>query len=201
MSPRRNCALPSITVSRSGRPYTCSPERYVGNCAAHRRWNDFAQLRAGLEHQRRLAPVPVPPWAAAGRTQGARPASGQSGRGTPWVSSRASSGNGVRAAAAAVGETGFVEWIIHERTCRYPPRATRPVSWGDPRREAAFGMWLDRMTRAARPAARYLACRVGRCQLPPLPAHRLRLAERGSLIIMDAPPDREDCRPFVKVAA
>jgi len=82
-----------------------------------------------------------------------------------------------------------------------PLEPTGTVSWDDPRREAAFRQWLDRMTRsegllpdtlrvASADASfrRYL--RID-CDSP----------KRGSLIIMDAPPDREDCRPFVKVAA
>ncbi len=74
------------------------------------------------------------------------------------------------------------------------------VSWADPQREAAFGLWLDRVGQAhgllpttLRVASadasfrRYL--RID-CAPPAL----------GSRIIMDAPPDREDCRPFVRVA-
>ena len=76
-------------------------------------------------------------------------------------------------------------------------RASPSVEWTDPVREAAFRGWLER---------------VG-------PAHRLRLATlrpasadasfrrylriddaQGSRIIMDAPPDKENCEPFVKVA-
>jgi aminoglycoside/choline kinase family phosphotransferase len=74
-----------------------------------------------------------------------------------------------------------------------------PVSWADPRREAAFARWLDGIgarhglqPASLRPASadasfrRYL-----RVDAP---------AARTSFIIMDAPPDKEDCRPFVKVA-
>jgi aminoglycoside/choline kinase family phosphotransferase len=72
------------------------------------------------------------------------------------------------------------------------------VTWPDPRREAAFNQWLSRVAPAhglqpatLRPASadasfrRYLRIDGG----------------QGSFIVMDAPPDKEDCAPFVKVAA
>ena len=71
------------------------------------------------------------------------------------------------------------------------------VHWEDPRREQAFGQWLSTIAPAhgldpatVRPASadasfrRYL--RVDGAQ--------------GSRIVMDAPPDKENCRPFVHVA-
>lgn len=71
------------------------------------------------------------------------------------------------------------------------------VAWSDPRREAAFHDWLQQVAPAhglrpdtVRPASadasfrRYL---------------RVDNGER-SFVIMDAPPEREDCAPFVKVA-
>jgi aminoglycoside/choline kinase family phosphotransferase len=74
-----------------------------------------------------------------------------------------------------------------------------PLVWADPDRERAFTLWFDALAPAQgllpdtlRPASadasfrRYF--RVGR-------------AGGGDRIIMDAPPDREDSRPFVKVAA
>ncbi len=77
------------------------------------------------------------------------------------------------------------------------PPPTGSVSWSDPAREAAFGLWLAP-----------LADRHG------LDTSSLRLASAdasfrrylridspdGSRIIMDAPPDKENCAPFVKVA-
>ena len=81
-----------------------------------------------------------------------------------------------------------------------PVEPRGPVSWADPQREAAFARWLVRIAGAhgLAPATlriasadasfrRYL--RIDRAATRP-----------GSLIIMDAPPEREDCRPFVKVA-
>src|SRR5688572_32824988 len=71
------------------------------------------------------------------------------------------------------------------------------VHWEDPQRERAFGQWLDGIARAhgldpstVRPASadasfrRYLRVDGG----------------QGSRIVMDAPPEKEDCRPFVHVA-
>jgi N-acetylmuramate 1-kinase len=72
-----------------------------------------------------------------------------------------------------------------------------PVAWNDPRREAAFGQWLAAVAPAhglqptsLRPASADASFR-----------RYLRIdGNPGSHIIMDAPPDKEDCRPFVKVA-
>jgi len=79
-----------------------------------------------------------------------------------------------------------------------PAPETPVVTWADPGRQAAFERWLEPVARAhglavqtLRPASadasfrRYL---------------RIDVAGGGSRIIMDAPPDKEDCRPFVKVA-
>jgi aminoglycoside/choline kinase family phosphotransferase len=78
-----------------------------------------------------------------------------------------------------------------------PAPAEAGVAWSDPRRAAAFAEWLRRVGPAhalqpasVRPASadasfrRYLRVDGG----------------GGSFIIMDAPPEREDCAPFVKVA-
>jgi N-acetylmuramate 1-kinase len=78
------------------------------------------------------------------------------------------------------------------------PNAHEAVSWADPQRQQRFGNWLAgiesrhhllphslRLASADASFRRYL---------------RVDTAEGGSLIIMDAPPDREDCRPFVHVA-
>jgi N-acetylmuramate 1-kinase len=71
--------------------------------------------------------------------------------------------------------------------------------WSDPQREGAFLGWLNRIAprhglvpASVRPASadasfrRYLRIEAG--------------PGGGSLIVMDAPPDKEDGRPFVKVA-
>ncbi|GAA3984372.1 phosphotransferase [Comamonas faecalis] len=77
--------------------------------------------------------------------------------------------------------------------------AAQTVSWDDARRHAAFDAWLARVGAAhglqpatLRPASadasfrRYL---------------RIDNAQGESLIVMDAPPANEDCRPFVHVQA
>jgi N-acetylmuramate 1-kinase len=82
-----------------------------------------------------------------------------------------------------------------------PVPALAAVGWNDPQREHAFLGWLERVApshgllpptlRLASADAsfrRYLRIDV-------LPS-----ASGGSRIIMDAPPDKEDCAPFVKVA-
>ena len=79
-----------------------------------------------------------------------------------------------------------------------PPGNPAPVTWPSAERQAAFTAWLDRVApihgltpatlRAASADAsfrRYL---------------RIDCAGGGSRIVMDAPPDKEDCRPFVHVA-
>ncbi|MDB5944614.1 MAG: hypothetical protein JWQ13_4180 [Ramlibacter sp.] len=71
------------------------------------------------------------------------------------------------------------------------------VPWPDPAREAAFRGWLDRVGphQGLRPASLRLASADASFR------RYLRIdSETGSRIIMDAPPDKEDCEAFVKVA-
>ncbi|HEX2545774.1 MAG TPA: phosphotransferase [Ramlibacter sp.] len=73
-----------------------------------------------------------------------------------------------------------------------------PVAWSDPRREAAFHVWLQQVApehglqpASVRPASADASFR-----------RYLRVAGPDrDFIIMDAPPEREDCAPFVQVAA
>ena len=78
-----------------------------------------------------------------------------------------------------------------------PPGGASAVHWNDPARQSAFEAWLAPLAAARglhpaslRPASadasfrRYL---------------RIDDAQGASLIVMDAPPDKEDCRPFVHV--
>ena len=107
-----------------------------------------------------------------------------------------------------------------------PACASPSVQWSDPVRQAAFGVWLEHVGQAhglrpvsLRPASadasfrRYL--RIDYAPTPfndvlsPRPDGAVSAwggpaAIRGaasSRIIMDAPPDKENCEPFVKVAA
>jgi aminoglycoside/choline kinase family phosphotransferase len=83
----------------------------------------------------------------------------------------------------------------------FPPAgsARAAVAWSDPARQAAFEAWLSPLVPAhgllpatLRPASadasfrRYL---------------RLDTQSGASLVVMDAPPEKEDCRPFVHVQA
>lgn len=78
-----------------------------------------------------------------------------------------------------------------------PAPAPAGVAWSDPRREAAFHAWLARVAPAhglrpetVRPASADASFR-----------RYLRVdGAAGSFIVMDAPPEHEDCAPFVKVA-
>jgi aminoglycoside/choline kinase family phosphotransferase len=73
------------------------------------------------------------------------------------------------------------------------------VAWADPQRQASFGQWLDRISREHR-----LLPETVRLASADASFRRYlrvdRAAGAGSRIIMDAPPEREDCRPFVKAA-
>ncbi len=78
-----------------------------------------------------------------------------------------------------------------------PLAAGASVTWADPRRQAAFAGWLDGIAgpHGLAPASLRLASADASFR------RYLRLDGRdGSRIVMDAPPDKEDCRPFVKVA-
>src|SRR3569832_1925670 len=78
-----------------------------------------------------------------------------------------------------------------------PLESTIPVSWADPARAAAFAAWLQGIAgaHAWRPASVRLASADASFR-------RYLRVDRdagGSMVIMDAPPDKEDCRPFVHV--
>ncbi|WP_334135976.1 aminoglycoside phosphotransferase family protein [Tepidimonas sp.] len=76
------------------------------------------------------------------------------------------------------------------------------IVWADPARAAAFGRWLQGLaaTHGVLPETLRLASADASFRryfrLQRAPAHG-----GGTLIIMDAPPVHEDCRPFVRVAA
>ena len=72
------------------------------------------------------------------------------------------------------------------------------VSWTDPAREAAFGLWLAQ----AGPAFRLVPASLRPASADASFRRYLRIDDDAgrSFIVMDAPPEKEDCRPFVKVA-
>ena len=81
------------------------------------------------------------------------------------------------------------------------PPAAAAISWAEPARQQAFGQWLDATT-----AAHALAPASLRAASADASFRRYFRIDRaapgaGSCIIMDAPPDKENCQPFVQVAA
>ena len=79
----------------------------------------------------------------------------------------------------------------------HPPLAPPvAVAWADSHREAAFRRWLDGIAAShqLRPASLRIASADASFR------RYLRIdSAAGSRIVMDAPPDKEDCRPFVQV--
>ena len=76
------------------------------------------------------------------------------------------------------------------------PSFADSLSWPDPQRQLQFQQWL-----ASLPADLGLQLDTLRLASADASFRRyLRIeSSRGSLVIMDAPPDKEDCKPFVKV--
>ena len=75
-----------------------------------------------------------------------------------------------------------------------PIPASAPIVWTDPQRARQFAHWLEKTIPAhgLQPATLRLASADA--------SFRRFDANPGSCIIMDAPPERENCQPFVKVA-
>src|SRR5437868_13973555 len=83
------------------------------------------------------------------------------------------------------------------------PPSSFPVAWPDAARQAAFEQWLAAI--APRHAIDTASVRLASADASFRRYLRVELAPaaqraRGSLIVMDAPPDQEDCKPFVKIA-
>jgi N-acetylmuramate 1-kinase len=72
------------------------------------------------------------------------------------------------------------------------------VAWSDPARAAAFHRWLAEHTGPHRLAPTTL--RIASADASFRRYLRVDSGVHGSCVVMDAPPDKEDCRPFVKVA-
>ena len=75
------------------------------------------------------------------------------------------------------------------------------ITWADPAREQAFQQWLS----AVAPAHGLLPASVRSASADASFRRYFRVdaqpgAAHASLIVMDAPPEKEDCRPFVRVA-
>ena len=84
----------------------------------------------------------------------------------------------------------------------HPHANANAIVWADPARSSAFASWLASIapTHGLNPASVQLASADASFRryfrVDKAPGNRA-----GSCIIMDAPPDKEDCAPFVKVAA
>jgi aminoglycoside/choline kinase family phosphotransferase len=87
--------------------------------------------------------------------------------------------------------------IIHDRPAANLAATHVPIVWAEPAREQAFRAWLEGVAPAH-------ALNVSSLRLASADASFRRYfridAHPASCIIMDAPPDKEDCQPFVKVA-
>jgi aminoglycoside/choline kinase family phosphotransferase len=85
---------------------------------------------------------------------------------------------------------------IHNPAPAPSSAAHPPVHWPDPQRQQQFQEWLNNLSvdLALQPATLRLASADASFR------RYLRVeSARGSLVIMDAPPDKEDCKPFVQV--
>jgi len=79
-----------------------------------------------------------------------------------------------------------------------PPPTDKLIAWASPDRALAFQRWLEAMATPHRLHMDSLRSASADASF----RRYFRIdAEGGSFIIMDAPLDKEDCRPFVKVAA
>jgi aminoglycoside/choline kinase family phosphotransferase len=85
---------------------------------------------------------------------------------------------------------------LHTPTPLPPSAAAQALAWPDPQRQLAFEQWL-----ASLPAELGLQPATVRPASADASFRRYLRVEsaRGSLVIMDAPPDKEDCKPFVLV--
>lgn len=81
----------------------------------------------------------------------------------------------------------------------HPNTPTAGVVWADPARHAAFDAWLAPLS--ARHALRPETLRPASADASFRRYLRLDTSAGASLIVMDAPPDKEDCAPFAKVQA
>jgi N-acetylmuramate 1-kinase len=73
-----------------------------------------------------------------------------------------------------------------------------PVLWADAQREKAFSLWLAGVAPAQ--GLHIASLRIASADASFRRYLRIDTLQGGSRIIMDAPPDKEDCKPFVKMA-
>ena len=79
-----------------------------------------------------------------------------------------------------------------------PPVTDHTVPWSDPARQSLFQRWLDRLTgpRSLLPQT----LRIASADASFRRYLRIDTTTGESRIVMDAPPDKENCQPFVQVA-
>jgi aminoglycoside/choline kinase family phosphotransferase len=85
---------------------------------------------------------------------------------------------------------------LHHTAPAVSPDTQPSVHWPDPQRQVHFSQWLASLPAelVLQPASLCLASADASFR------RYLRVQSgRGSLVIMDAPPDKEDCKPFVQV--
>ncbi|MGE8397109.1 MAG: aminoglycoside phosphotransferase family protein [Comamonas sp.] len=80
-----------------------------------------------------------------------------------------------------------------------PTSPTSPVVWADIGRQTLFQQWLDGLTKQH--ALRADSLRAASADASFRRYLRIDTLNGQSLIIMDAPPDKENCEPFVQVQA
>ena len=81
----------------------------------------------------------------------------------------------------------------------FPPSPSDCVTWGDAAREKAFAQWLraTALPHSLQPET----LRIASADASFRRYLRIDATDGQPRIIMDAPPDKEDCKPFVKIAA
>lgn len=78
------------------------------------------------------------------------------------------------------------------------PDSSCPVPWADPQRQQLFTHWLQAV--AGPQALRPQTLRIASADASFRRYLRIDTTTGGSRIVMDAPPDKENCQPFVHVA-
>ncbi len=80
----------------------------------------------------------------------------------------------------------------------FPPSPSDSVTWGDAARETAFVNWLH--VTALAHSLKPESLRIASADASFRRYLRVDATDGSPRIIMDAPPDKEDCKPFVKIA-
>ena len=81
----------------------------------------------------------------------------------------------------------------------FPPSPSDSVTWGDAAREKAFVQWLH--VTALAHSLQPESLRIASADASFRRYLRIDATDGSPRIIMDGPPEKEDCKPFVKIAA